>query len=67
MLRRNKLQKHVGPCLLEATSSKGPEELAQLKGIFGGGLFSIYEMVQYNRPLLLLLLATLEASEEGTG
>lgn len=64
MLVGNKLQEGDAGGLLKPSGDEGAQELPELDGIFGLGLFPIYEMVQYNAPVLcLFLLAPLQALE----
>ena len=56
MLVGYKLEEGDAGSLLEPSGDEGTQELPQLDGIFGLGLFPIYEMVQYNAPVRCLFL-----------
>jgi len=62
MLVGNKLEERDAGRLLKPAGDEGAQKLAQFDGVFGLGLFTIYEMVQYNAPVrCLFLLASLLA------
>lgn len=48
MFDRNELEEGVGVDFLKRSGDEGVEELLEFDGVFGRGLFAIYEMVQYN-------------------
>lgn len=56
MLVGNKLEEGDAGSLLEPSGDEGAQELPKFDGIFGLGLFPIYEMVQYNAPVRWLFL-----------
>ena len=64
MFKRDKLKEGVERYLLKRSGDAGVEKLLELVGIFGGDLFPIYEMVQYNAPVLCLFLRMFPPSLE---
>ena len=59
MFEGNKLEERVGSNFFETFVHEGTQELLQFQRIFRCLFFTIYEMVQYNAPVLCLFLLVL--------